>query len=198
MAALVEPSSSQSASDKPPKNVLVLCQRNKTTVDVEYVETIVKQIHDFSVSILRDENVDIKYLTKHDHGTGDYNFALDTRKNNPDGLQSKEFISQHKGKYDLIILNTCGFKNMDIQAVYDLLTDAGIMAFTKFPSHLFTSSEKIMFSTGDESQDISTLINELFIPMGQYIYYKNSLGGKGKKRKSRKRKNSKKLKYKMF
>jgi hypothetical protein len=119
------------------KQVLVLCQRKtgslygygKTAVE----DLIVPQINDLVRRNLGDD-VNIEYLTNigSNDGSSDYNFILD--KFNP---PAKDFISNHKGYYSLIILNTCPYFIMDYELIYDLLEPQGIMVFTIFPTISF-------------------------------------------------------------
>jgi hypothetical protein len=80
---------------------------------------------------------------------------------------------------------------MDIQAIYDLLKDNGFMLFTKFPGPLFTPSDVLSFSKKEIDQRANRLINELFTPIGYYMYMKGKLGGKRKSRKFKRNKSKK-------
>lgn len=117
--------------------VLILCQRKSTTLpkDSDYVDETVEIINTF-IEENFGENVDIEYLTTHEHHQGnstdetnyvaDYKFALN---NNREAL---EFVAKHKGKFDGIILNTCPINYMNYKMINELLKVGGFVLLKSF------------------------------------------------------------------
>jgi len=179
------------------KEVLVLCQRKsgEMTYGVDarkdVGEITIPKINEF-VQHQLGSDTHIQYLTDPASlvGDADYKFKLNS---NPNNLEAKEFILNHKGYYDLIILNTCPFMYMDFNLIYDLLKPEGIMSFNIFPdTKMITDVIKI-------PEHIITIIETLFENLGDSLYKKKLVGGRKrkiyKKRKTyRKQKTYKKIK----
>jgi hypothetical protein len=117
------------------KKVLVLCQRKSGATDrnEDIQTTVVPKIEELSKSELKTKSVDIKYLSHNITklvGDVDYNFELG------DNNESRLFINQNKGQFDLIILNTCPFHEMKYNLIYELLKKNGLMIMQILPNKI--------------------------------------------------------------
>lgn len=117
--------------------VLILCQRKSSTLlkDKDNVDKTVEYIKTYMGDNLG-EVVDIEYLTTHDHHPdhsvdetnydADYKFSLN---NNREAIN---FVAEHKGVYDGIILNTCPFNYLNYTMIYALLKSDGFLLLKTF------------------------------------------------------------------
>jgi hypothetical protein len=128
------------------KRVLVLCQRKQGMDSIgksDVKDTVIPKINEYVKKVLG-PNTRIEYLTddKSDP-TVDFNFTLEKGEREAD-----EFISNHRGMYSLIILNTCPFLYMDFELIHSLLHPGGIMVFKVFPNNNINKDYFTKWSSG--------------------------------------------------
>lgn len=121
----------------------------------------------------------------------------------PITMTVKDFINKNKKSYDLILLNTCPFRLMKFQMIYDLLKDDGLMVFTaynplskkkltttiRFAERLFDIIEEKYIIEKKEEEEDNTLFFKKKITGGKN---RNNKVKRTKKYKIKKRGNKKK------
>jgi hypothetical protein len=169
------------------QRVLILCQRKSSTLsqqDKDEVDKTVDSINTYMGDNLG-EDVDIEYLTTHDHHPNfsvnetnydaDYKFALN---NNREAIK---FVANHKGVYHGIILNSCPLNYLNYAMIDTLLKPGGFLLLKTFNEKDETGE------IGLEEIDIfpSTLktLNKYFKHSaphnyGSHFYIKKAQGGK--------------------
>lgn len=180
------------------KRVLILCQRkqgmdklNRNNVK----DSVIPKINEYVEKFLGDNTI-IEYLTddKSDP-TVDYQITLESNNSEAD-----EFISNHRGMYSLIILNTCPFSFMDFGIIHSLLEPEGFMVFKIFPND--DTGKDYLFTINDEKREI---LHHYFriMPFPEFdkdnynVYQKIEIrGGKKKNKKSIKKHKYKKRNFK--
>jgi len=117
--------------------VLILCQRKSSTLprDKDKVDKTVEHIKTY-IDDNFGHDVYIEYLTtslghpddsvNETNYDADYKFALDYNE------QSINFVAEHKGVYDCIILNTCPLKDMNFTIINQLLKPGGFLLLKTF------------------------------------------------------------------
>jgi len=133
------------------KKVLVLCQRKSGwlyagQIDGEDIykkieNTVAPKINELIHSLV-DDVYEIEYLSSFsdEHSTGKVDIEGFLTNNKDDYLTLKEhekiltrdFIKQNEGNYDIILLNTCPWQQMDFNLISQLLVADGLMVFTAY------------------------------------------------------------------
>jgi hypothetical protein len=106
------------------RKVLVLCQRKTGPMANGTVEeNIIPHLEAYIHSLFPGDTVTIEYMSSLGTfvGTVDYHSALDAT-----------FSEEHKGEYDLVLLNTCPFMFMNTSFISTLLKKNGFMTFKAF------------------------------------------------------------------
>ena len=134
--------------------VLVLCQRTQGLNDkgMDVQETVIPKLETIIKTFLQkmtgSDRANIEYMTDFDtskpENKADYNMKLKDPQNNP---EVKHFLDTHSHFYDLIVMQTCPVKYMDLELVTSILTKEGyvmctVVEYGKMPP-LLVSLEKL-------------------------------------------------------
>ena len=127
--------------------VLVMCQRRLGAESQPLHQLVIPNLEGYIQSIYPDP--DIKYLTDITNGpykgSADYDIELKIKHEN-----AREFAKSHFKYFDLIILNTCGFKYMEYGIISYILKNAGRIIFTASNSLRFSVASTDMRLHSDD------------------------------------------------
>ena len=154
--------------------VLVLCQRTQGLNDkgMDVQETVIPKLETIIKTFLKkmtgSDRANIEYMTDFDtskpENKADYNMKLKDPENN---AEVKHFLDTHSHFYDLIVMQTCPVKSMDLELVTSVLKKEGYLMCTIIQNDGRSSklsienSEFLMKKFGDMNFFPLTYINQL-------------------------------------
>jgi hypothetical protein len=98
------------------RKILVVCHSKPNN---EILDTSIQTIEKYVTSLFPGDRTQIEYMNK--FGEVDYHFELSR---NPDAI---EFVNDHVGQYDAILLNNCILGEISYGLIHDLLKPNGLM-----------------------------------------------------------------------
>ena len=108
------------------KSVLVICQRKESVNEPDVQRSVIPTLEgliEIFLKLEKHESADIKYMVDALQFPGDKaDFIIFLDKSNPEGLK---FTEEHKGAYDLVVLQTCPLYMMDVKLINDILKIGG-------------------------------------------------------------------------
>jgi hypothetical protein len=149
------------------KSVLVICQRKESVEEPDVQRSVIPTLEgliEIFLKLKKDESADIKYMINGLHFPGDKaDFIIYLDKSDPTGVK---FAEEHKGVYDLVVLQTCPLYMMDVKLINDILKIGGqILCIAVSPG--------IIDNLKPTTQNTVDIINKFTVPKYGFVEIAN-------------------------